>query len=159
MAKVDMKELMTYKEKTIPAGWYDVEIVGGEDRKSKKTDIDYFRVNFKITDYKGELDDSKFMDPIDYKVSTNVMTYDFDVQTENAATACANALKKFVKAFGIEESEDGEYHAKEFKGLEAQIRIKLVPVDEDDYEELEDKTKYEGEWKPDVAFGGFRKIR
>ena len=162
MAKVNMAELMTYKEKTIPAGWYDVEIIGGEDRISKKTGVDYYRVNFKITDYKGEVDTEKFLDPIDYKLSTNVMDYDFDLQKDDSAEACARSLKKFVRAFGITPDSESELHTKDFKGLEAQMRVKIVPVDEDDYAELKEDGRvdeYEGEWKPEVAFGGFRKIR
>lgn len=163
---MNLTDVMDYREKTIPAGWYQGQILSGENKESGRTGITGYQIRVELVDYKGAIDEDKFNDPIGYKIRTTIWHPDAEKQgAQSKADSCARALRKFIKAFDVDASavdEDGFLNAADFVGLEGMVQVALNPVDEDEYKELKAADKvdeYEGDFFPEIRFGGFKKIK
>lgn len=166
MGNMDLGSVMNFKEKTIPAGWYQARILGGENVLSGKTGITGYQIRIELTDYQGEVNLKVFNDPIGYKLKTTIWHPDADKQgSEDKAEACARALRKFIKGFGVDASlvdENGFLDSKDFTGLEGMVKMKLTPDDVEEYKALKaagNEDEFEGDFWAEVNFGGFKAIK
>jgi len=164
MSDFSINDVMSYKEKTIPAGWYHARVLGAERQVSKRTGITGYNTRLELVDYRGDIDLDKFNDPIGYKLRTTVWHPDSEKQTKNGAEACARALRKYIKALDLGEtdvSEDGFLDTSLLTGLEMMVKVKLVAEDPDEYKALKAEGRgddYDGDFFHEIDFGGFKKI-
>lgn len=169
MSGMTITELMTFKDKTVPAGWYQARILAGENVLSGRTGITGYKINVELTDYRGEVNTELYLDPIGYKMNTSVWHPDAEKQgSESKAENCARAMGKFINAFGIDikaadaVDEDGFLRAADFVGLEALVKVKLKAEDFDEWKALKEdgrEKEYEGEFFAEIDFGGFKKLK
>jgi hypothetical protein len=164
MSDFSIKDVMEYKEKTIPGGWYHARILGADRQISKRTGITGYSIRTELVDYNGDIDTEKFNDPIGYKLRTTVWHPDSEKQTKNGAEACARALRKFIMALELGDqdvADDGFLDVTNLTGLEMKVKVKLVAEDPDEYKELKKEGRaadYEGDFFPEIDFGGFKKL-